>query len=117
VPPRTSRNGFPSRFRLPGIEQIGYAFEPLLADDDYILWSLLSLTLHYADTDDHFERAAREGGGALQNPVQQTAETARKAVPLKKATNEKAPVLPGLSAYCDVMYVYSAPRQGLEPWT
>lgn len=94
MPPRTSRNGSPSRFRLPGIEhvgyaqlslietalspldpslidkkflatqfqytdetgerrgadvQVGYAFEPLLANDDFILWSLLSLTLRYAD--------------------------------------------------------------------
>lgn len=89
-----SRNGLPSRLRLPGIERVGYAqlslletalspldrapadkkffvtkfqftdeagerrqaevkvgyaFAPLMPHDDYILWSLLSLTLRHAD--------------------------------------------------------------------
>lgn len=95
VPSQTSRHGLPSRFRLPGIEQVGYAqlslietalypldrgpkqstsfstsycytdsagnrqraevkvgsaFEPLKANDDYFLWSLLSLTLRHSES-------------------------------------------------------------------
>lgn len=85
---------------------------------------------HYLQvTDDHFAKAVRTAGDtaplsdlsaplpdeAVQNPVQQKSDPARKVWKRGVSAQQKAPVLPGLTALFDIVQEPKIPLRGFEP--
>jgi hypothetical protein len=72
-------------------------------------------------TEADFDRAAKSDAEsdapAAQNPAQRPVATISKEKKEKAQTFDNQRVVPILANTCDTVQSYTAPRQGLEPWT
>ena len=72
-------------------------------------------TKHYLQvTDEHFRRAASNGGQAVQNPVQQRAVSGRMDSQARPATDDKILALPGIARPREILQGFSVVRLGRE---